>query len=765
MKRMSALIRLSILVVSSMTFMSFQSRAQTVELIWQNSGDGVAAAWYGDGSGDSTTSFDLLLNGQRNNSTAWLVRALGDLNNDGQSDIVWQNVNNGLVAVWYRQQNASFNDTVDLTLNGQRNTSLEWMIAGIGDLNGDDKPDLIWQNVMSGAAKVWYGRGTQDFGSSADLTYSGQPNSMLAWKVRAAADLNKDGIDDIIWQNESTGVAEVWYADSPYSFPGATNNNYTRYANLSLSNNSISISMHKIRAALDINGDRNVDLILQNESSGSAIAWIGNGSASFQSSINLTYNGNPNSSIAWKIVSAAILPADCLSPSSGWQALAQSRLKEGKSVCLTEGDFFLTWESYSFKDGGSSGRRIAFPGLVVDGTAAPAKKNISITGAGRSRTRLHYNGCFTAIALRGTIENLEISRLSIIGSTTDYYVDTDQQLACTRQLGIYDSQELFESPTGVRVTGARFHDLAFENLRNGISLNGGCNPREDVGKSCYCVDEPGKPCSANNTIANNTVAGIYGSAYLYQCRDSNGLNIKEDYPKLLDENGNQRFGGTVSVTSLNFPACKVTFTEPVYKEIFGTGMWTDQSSGVAIGVQNQGNLTIRGNFIDNVSRHQIYIARGEESFASFLVEGNVLSRNRLTGFNETTPYWDYNGTALVIARSARTTARHNKITNTPGIGISVEYGLVEDSLEREVYFPSCNVVLENNVFTNVHKDLWLNIVPPERHSPGSVRLSGNIDLSNGTPAEADCLAGEHLSQECNATTAPAIISPMTCPID
>ena len=32
---------------------------------------------------------------------------------------------------------------------------LEWIIAGVGDFNGDGKPDILWRNTSSGENYVW----------------------------------------------------------------------------------------------------------------------------------------------------------------------------------------------------------------------------------------------------------------------------------------------------------------------------------------------------------------------------------------------------------------------------------------------------------------------------------------------------------------------------------------------------------------------------------------------------------------------------------
>jgi len=83
----------------------------------------------------------------------------------------------------------------------------DWKIVGVGDFNGDGKPDLVWQHT-NGWLSVWYMNGP-NMVSSAYLnpTQAADPN----WRIRSVIDLNGDGKPDLIWQHMSTGTVSAWF--------------------------------------------------------------------------------------------------------------------------------------------------------------------------------------------------------------------------------------------------------------------------------------------------------------------------------------------------------------------------------------------------------------------------------------------------------------------------------------------------------------------------------------------------------------------------
>ena len=82
----------------------------------------------------------------------WQVKGTADFNGDGKSDILLQNANSGACYVWEM-------DGLALRTGGTGyvgwTPGKEWQVASSGDFNGDEKGDILLQNVVDGACYVW----------------------------------------------------------------------------------------------------------------------------------------------------------------------------------------------------------------------------------------------------------------------------------------------------------------------------------------------------------------------------------------------------------------------------------------------------------------------------------------------------------------------------------------------------------------------------------------------------------------------------------
>jgi hypothetical protein len=211
-------------------------------------------------------------------SATWHVAAIADLNGDGKPDLIWQNTA-GTVVVWYMggADGSTYQSAKQLA-----GDSSAWKLIAAADLAGNGKADLIWQNT-TGTVVAWYMGGTD---GSTFLSAKQLAGDSATWHIAAVADLNGDGKQDLIWQN-STGTVVVWYMG------GADGSVYQSAKQLAGDSTA-----WKLVAAADMDANGYADLLWQN-TSGTVVAWYMGGP---DGSVFLSGKQIAGDSATWKLV-------------------------------------------------------------------------------------------------------------------------------------------------------------------------------------------------------------------------------------------------------------------------------------------------------------------------------------------------------------------------------------------------------------------------------------------------------------------------------
>lgn len=239
------------------------------ELVWQNvTAAGQVYAWFLTPSLTLTGGAYLVNDGSI--PSGWSLVGTGDLSGDGKPDLLWQNQQTGQVLLFIMN---GANKVAEQTIA----INPVWTVVATGDLNGDKKTDIVWQNVATGQVYVWFMSPSGGWASTFNPFQGGfiqdaQLNpSVVAdktWRVVGVSDVNNDGKTDLIWQHP-TGQLSAWLLNGI------------------VVSNTVAVPFSdptwKVRAVGDYNGDGHPDLIFQKTDTGDIAAWLLNGSSLLQS--------------------------------------------------------------------------------------------------------------------------------------------------------------------------------------------------------------------------------------------------------------------------------------------------------------------------------------------------------------------------------------------------------------------------------------------------------------------------------------------------
>lgn len=247
------------------------------DLLWQHR-DGYISPWHMYGS---TVRWTRWFSPNRVDPS-WKLRGSGDLNGDGKPDLVWQNTITGDLSWWFMDGALLF-DAGYFSISRIADTN--WQIVAVRDMNRDGKPDLIWQHQTLGDLSVWYLNGVT---VTATLWLNPTREANTNWKIRGCADFSGDGHPDLLWHNASTGELRVWFM-----------NGVDRLWSQPLAPNRVADTNWKLVAVGDSNNDGSADLFWQNDANGGLILWLLRGITT----IHWTYLSIPTiSDLNWKIV-------------------------------------------------------------------------------------------------------------------------------------------------------------------------------------------------------------------------------------------------------------------------------------------------------------------------------------------------------------------------------------------------------------------------------------------------------------------------------
>jgi FG-GAP-like repeat len=185
-------------------------------------------------------------------TTGWRIDGIRDYDGDGDVDIFWRNNASGQGLFW-QMNGLSFEKGV---LAGPAGDYTDWQVRGFADFDRDGDQDMLWQN-SAGLTVIWKMRGLSYESGSVIATAPASD-----WYFSGIGNFNGDRNLEILWRNRD-GTLVTWEIQDFKLKSGTT---------LSINVGAIETTGWYVQAVTDFNKDGTSD-ILWNNSQGSMVLW------------------------------------------------------------------------------------------------------------------------------------------------------------------------------------------------------------------------------------------------------------------------------------------------------------------------------------------------------------------------------------------------------------------------------------------------------------------------------------------------------------
>jgi len=191
------------------------NRDNQTDILWYKNDTGELQVWFMTGFAIRSRATILGENG----SPVFIgppfsVVGANDMDGDRYADIVWHNAQTGETQLWFMNGTKLARRATVLGDNGiPIMVGAPFSIVATGDTNRDRKPDIIWHNAASGETQIWFMNAERLIGRRTVFReFNASPAFVrLPWRIAGANDFDGDNIADILWHNDLTGEAQIWY--------------------------------------------------------------------------------------------------------------------------------------------------------------------------------------------------------------------------------------------------------------------------------------------------------------------------------------------------------------------------------------------------------------------------------------------------------------------------------------------------------------------------------------------------------------------------
>lgn len=349
----------------------------TTDIAWRNVSDSATLIWLmcngaqgcngtastnvvGGGTVDTTTSN--FTTPDTSSSIPAIVR-FADFDGDGKSDILFDQ-SGGNYTVWLMN---GVTRKMTFTFASESNK----IIVGVGDFNGDGQADLLTRDTSTGALGIRKAAATTSFTGStpfasttaitlsdgtamASIPYIAQGSDSAGWQVAGVADVDGDGVSDVVWRrsgaydattNPKAGGLAVWLLQNSttggtFAAVKSTGNGHLTDAsgNVLVSAGNLaytSTTGWAVQGFADVDGDGKDDVIWRrqgaydattNPRAGYTAVWLMNGKALKSSGNGMTSDSAGN-----------IVSAGAYDSTTGWRVIGLGEFGTSSTSAVVDG--------------------------------------------------------------------------------------------------------------------------------------------------------------------------------------------------------------------------------------------------------------------------------------------------------------------------------------------------------------------------------------------------------------------------------------------
>jgi uncharacterized repeat protein (TIGR02059 family) len=284
---------------------SFSGSGQA-ELLWWGVETNELVIWRMSGAQlADTISWGPIVMGQRE-----LLRAVADFNGDGQSDLLWCDLESKEVKLWLLGPCGGSETNDNLPSGVARQLSLgkiehDLFCVHTGDFNGDGKTDLLWRDMASGLLTIWHIDGEKVIErlpitlrfepGDPSLENGPQASGSLEWELQGLGDFNHDAKADILWRNPNNGRLMIWHMDGAEALSGKALNDPAWQG-------------WRIKGLGDFNASLDLDLLWRNQQDGQLRIWLMERGGLKENAVPIGGEPLPD----WRLKGLGDLDGDCM---------------------------------------------------------------------------------------------------------------------------------------------------------------------------------------------------------------------------------------------------------------------------------------------------------------------------------------------------------------------------------------------------------------------------------------------------------------------